>query len=104
MTEISILTKFFISFIVIFITVIGIYGWLCVLKLNKKNEQLRKDRNDLIEDQIECLESMVKLSNTERKLIITALVLPAFKKEIQAQGLNDVYEFLTKKIRDSIDV
>ena len=104
MNEIPIFTKFIISFIVISITVIGVYLGLCVLKLNKKNEQLRKDRCKLIENQIECSEHHVELSTTERKLILIALVLPELKKEIKVQGLDDVYEYLKKKIKDSIDV
>lgn len=108
MTEIPILTKFFISFTIFFITVIGIYLGLCVLKLSRKNEQLQRDRNNLIESrsgwELEMIRKNLELSDTEKKLIYIALTLPALKKEIKAQGLTDVLEFLRKKIKDSISV
>lgn len=104
MTEIPILTKFFVSFIIFFITVIGIYLGLCVLKLNKKNERLLNDRNRLLEEKAEYLKRNPELSDTERKLIYIAINLSAFKKEIRDQGLNATYQPLKQKIWDSIHV
>ena len=99
-----VVTKIVVAIIILAITSIGTYLGLCCLKLRKKNEQLRKDRNELIKEVVGLRENSLELSDTEKKLMFIALDLPELKKEIKAQGLKDVHEFLSKKIKDSIDV
>ena len=99
-----VVTKIVVVVIILAMTSIGTYLGLCCLKLRKKNEQLRKDRNELIKEVVELRENLFELSDTERKLIYIAINLPAFKKEIRNQGLNATYQPLKQKIWDSIHV
>lgn len=104
--KISILEIIFVTFLLAS-PIIGAYFGICTLKLRKKNEQLRQDRNNLIESrsgwELEMIRKNPELSDTDKKLIFVALNLPFFTKEVNAQGLDETYEHLKKKIKDSIN-
>ncbi len=87
---------------VVLVTVIGSYFGICCLKLRKRVKGLQEDAFRFIEQMTELKERCIELSDTEKKLMFIALTLPELKKEIQAQGLDDLCEYLKKKIKDSI--
>ena len=92
-----------VSYVVV-VTVIGSYFGICCLKLKKKVKESQEDRFKAIEQMTELKGRCLDLSDAEKKLMFIALTLPELKKEIQAQGLNDLCEYLKKKIKDSINV
>lgn len=98
-------------FIVLAITAIGIYFGLRVLKLRKMVEQLRIDRNILIEKKAEREDDLksysVVLDDLERRMILNALSMPLYKKVIEDPStqhhVRKTYRELKDKIKDSIE-
>lgn len=110
MNKIYILEIIFVTFLLA-APMIATYLGICCLKLRKKNEQLRNDRDELIESRAEWkrqgkVGDYVYLSETERKLIITALNVKNLNAIINhaTMGLKlvTVFNELKKKIKESL--
>ena len=115
-----ILWKIIIVGIILVMTMIGaFFGWR-VLRLMKRVKLLQIDRNDLLEERAKQsnklrlkgieMDEMNKdkfiLSKPERQLIIAALNMPEYGREIQDPKTNfqvrKTYRDLKEKIKDSL--